>query len=235
MRRKANCVCLTFCVFLASQLFASNENWETEAYQNQILREYFWDKYERDTGRSGVSYHPSPGYSQSGIPSGLGEIARNPDDERRIEEHVNRQISRLVRDVKGPMIEIESRFDSLAASCGEFNQPRTTSETKKFSRQLEKDLGGIRKKAKALHGKLAVVFSELPEADDFQTGLASRIASPCSLDELKHEIERTLPQVREAIAGTQVITVGDLAEHNVVLGLYHLYSISEHLLTLVRE
>lgn len=106
----------------------------------------------------------------------------------------------LGRDVKSSMIEIESRFDSLAASCGELSQPRTAPE-KKLLKQTEKDLGGIRKKAKALHGKLAVIFSELPEADDFQTGLASRIASPCSLDELKHELERTLPQFERPLPG----------------------------------
>lgn len=133
------------------------------------------------------------------------------------------------------MVEIEARFDSLAASCGEFSQPHTTSETKNLLKQSEKDLGRIRKKAKALHWKLALIFSDLPEEDDFRTGLESRIVSPCSLDELNHEIERTLPQVREAIAGTQVVSVGDLAEHNVVLDLYHLYSLSEHLLKLARD
>jgi hypothetical protein len=216
-------------------MLAGNENWETEALQNQVLREYFWDKYERETGRSAVAYATSPGYSQSDNPSGLGGIVHNPNEERRIEEHVNRQIFRLVRDIKAPMVEIASRFSSLAATCGELSQPRTTSETKKLLKQLEEDLGGIRKKAKAMHGRLAVIFSELPEKDDFQTGLPSRIGSPCSLDELNHGIELTLPKVREAIAGTQVVSAGDLAEHNVLLGLYHLYSISEHLLKLVRE
>ena len=235
IRRIANCVCLTFCVSFASQLLAGNENWETAAYDNQLLREYFEDKYERETGRRDVQYRTSPGYSQSGASSGLGGIVDNPSVKKRMEEHVNREICLLVRDVRAHMIEIASRFDSLAASCGELSQPRTKSETKKLLNQLKKDLGEIRKKAKSLHGNLAVIFSELPEADDFQTGLASRIASPCSLDELYLETKRTLPQVQEAIAGTQIIAAGDLAEHNVVLSLFHLFSISDHLLKLASE
>ena len=192
--------------------------WKGLARQNEYLREHFREEYRLRTGRTGEVYQSTPSYSQRGINSSLGRVARDFDEEREIDRFINRQIQILVDEVDKKGTKMESTLMETSRVCAaavrDGNPERRQNSIRQLLREVSKD-------ARDLLDRLEPVFRGLEKSPGAsEESVLGPEPTICSLAGVRQEAGRSLDALHLFLAGSPVVSAVELSDWNFLSGLH---------------